>query len=94
MFCAFTWIYSYIELKCFVVEEQKKASPDEIQNIENTLNMVTREQKEVLLKMIQMFVTMLENKLNEYKKEEIQDPMSQLWFWWAHGFFKEIGRTV
>ncbi|RHZ60069.1 hypothetical protein Glove_359g15 [Diversispora epigaea] len=74
-------------------EEHKKVSPDEIQNIENTLNMVTREQKEVLSKMIQMFVTMLDNKLKEYSVKEIQDPLSQLWFWWAYGFFKEISRT-
>ncbi|CAG8539323.1 2155_t:CDS:10, partial [Scutellospora calospora] len=74
-------------------EEDKKINVQELHTIENTLNTVTREQNEVLLKMVQMFVTLLDNKLKIYQKQGITDPMSQLWFWWAYGFFKEIGRT-
>ncbi|CAG8672192.1 12031_t:CDS:2, partial [Funneliformis caledonium] len=71
----------------------KKVNADELRNIENTLNNVTREQKEVLLTLVNLFVEMLNNKLKEYKEQGVQDPMSKLWFWWAYGFFKEIGRT-
>ncbi|CAI2183505.1 7041_t:CDS:10 [Funneliformis geosporum] len=71
----------------------KKVNTDELRNIENTLNNVTREQKEVLLTLVNLFVEMLNNKLKEYNEQGVQDPMSKLWFWWAYGFFKEIGRT-
>ncbi|CAG8674702.1 15290_t:CDS:2, partial [Acaulospora morrowiae] len=74
-------------------EESKKVNPDEIQNLENTLNMVTREQKEVLLKVFQLCISRLENKLTDYSNQGIQDPMAQPWFWWAYGFFREIART-
>ncbi|CAJ0766426.1 18319_t:CDS:2 [Entrophospora sp. SA101] len=65
---------------------------DEKHNLENTLNVVKKEQKEVLIKMVQMFASLLEKKLNFYKQQGIQNPLSQLWFWWAFGLFKEIGR--
>ncbi|CAG8487792.1 2780_t:CDS:10, partial [Acaulospora morrowiae] len=74
-------------------EESKKVNLDEIQNLENTLNMVTREQKEVLLKVFQLCISRLENKLTDYSNQGIQDPMAQPWFWWAYGFFREIART-
>ncbi|RIA87394.1 MIF4G like-domain-containing protein [Glomus cerebriforme] len=70
----------------------KKVNPEELRSLENTLSNVTREQKEVLLTLVNLFVGMLDNKLKEYNEQDIQDPMSQHWFWWAYGFFKEIGR--
>src|SRR3954453_14510026 len=86
------YFYYFIKFFCFVVD--KKVNADELRNIENTLNNVTREQKEVLLTLVNLFVEMLNNKLKEYKEQGVQDPMSKLWFWWAYGFFKEIGRSV
>jgi nuclear cap-binding protein subunit 1 len=65
---------------------------DEKRNLENTLNVVKKEQKEVLIKMVQMFVSLLDKKLKLYEQQRIQNPLSQLWFWWAFGLFKEIGR--
>ncbi|CAG8720387.1 3359_t:CDS:10, partial [Cetraspora pellucida] len=75
-------------------EEDKKINNQELHTVENTLNAVTREQKEVLLKMAQMFVNLLDSKLKTYESQGITDPMLQLWFWWAYGFFKEIARTA
>ncbi|CAG8708462.1 9313_t:CDS:10, partial [Cetraspora pellucida] len=75
-------------------EEDKKINDQELHTVENTLNAVTREQKEVLLTIAQMFVNLLDNKLKTYESQGITDPMSQLWFWWAYGFFKEIARTA
>ena len=72
----------------------KKVNTEELRSIENTLNNVTREQKEVLLTLVNLFVEMLDNKLKEYNEQGVQEPMSQYWFWWAYGFFKEIGRSV
>ena len=73
---------------------EKKVNAEELRNVENTLSNVTREQKEVLLTLVNLFVEMLNNKLKEYNEQGVQDPMSQFWFWWAYGFFKEIGRSV
>ncbi|CAG8808138.1 19799_t:CDS:10, partial [Gigaspora margarita] len=74
-------------------EEDKKINTQELHTVENTLNAVTREQKEVLLKVAQMFVSLLDNRLKTYESQGITDAMSQLCFWWAYGFFKEIART-
>jgi hypothetical protein len=76
----------------FIVD--KKVNVEELRSLENTLSNVTREQKEVLLALVNLFVGMLDDKLKEYNEQDIQDPMSQYWFWWAYGFFKEIGRCV
>ncbi|CAB4419816.1 unnamed protein product [Rhizophagus irregularis] len=70
----------------------KKVNSEELRSLENTLSNVTREQKEVLLALVNLFVGMLDERLKEYIEQDIQDPMSQYWFWWAYGFFKEIGR--
>ncbi|CAG8780300.1 20020_t:CDS:2 [Gigaspora rosea] len=74
-------------------EEDKKINTQELHTVENTLNAVTREQKEVLLKVAQMFVSLLDSRLKTYESQGITDTMSQLWFWWAYGLFKEIART-
>jgi hypothetical protein len=62
--------------------------------VENTLNMVTREQKEVLLSIVQNFVSALNDRLKQYKKKDITNPLGEWWFWWTHGFYKEIAREV
>ncbi|CAG8445900.1 14606_t:CDS:2, partial [Ambispora leptoticha] len=65
-----------------------------IQNLENSLNMVLKEQKEVLLAVFQSFTKTITNKLKEHGDHGIEDLLSsQWWFWWAYGFFREVGRA-
>ncbi|CAG8494316.1 1118_t:CDS:10 [Paraglomus occultum] len=66
---------------------------ESIQQIENTLSMVTREQKEVLLLVFQKFADVLSKKLLEYRQQNIDDPLTQWWFYWVWGFFREIARV-
>ena len=56
--------------------------------------MVTTEQKEVLLLVFQKFADVLSKKLLEYKQQGIDDPLTQWWFYWVWGFFREIARVV
>ncbi|KAG9298758.1 hypothetical protein G9A89_012826 [Geosiphon pyriformis] len=74
-------------------DEVPNTHEDSSQNLENSLNMVSREQKEVLLAVFQKFVELLTRKIKEYEDQDIQDPMLQWWFYWAYGFFIEVGRA-
>ncbi|CAG8593221.1 11794_t:CDS:10 [Ambispora gerdemannii] len=84
-----TWVFSEDSEKDFALNNNET-----IQNLENSLNMVLKEQKEVLLAVFQNFTKTINNRLKEHQDRRIEDLLSsQWWFWWAYGFFREVGRA-
>jgi hypothetical protein len=65
-------------------EQQEKAS-----ELENTLNALKREQKQLYISIFDYFLTYLDAKLNAGA-----DPLVDSCYIWAEGMMREIGRHV